>query len=397
LAAGICSISGFLQAEDCLRTIACMQGLGVRIERQGSELEVHGVGLHGLQEPETVLDAGNSGTTMRLLAGVLAGQPFFSTLAGDSSLCRRPMKRITQPLSAMGATILGRKQGELAPLAISGGQLSPLVHRLDTASAQVKSAILLAGLFTGGWTEVIEPARSRNHTELMLDNFGVPVEIDGQSIRVRGGSNLTAQDIQVPGDISSAAFWMVAATLVSNAELVIENVGLNPTRTGIINVLNAMGAKITILRSWFSAGELLGDIKVASSSLSAICIGGDTIVNLIDEVPILAVAATAAAGITEIRDATELKVKESNRLHAMVQELTKLGAKIEELPDGLRIHGGHILRGNTCDSHGDHRIAMSLAVAGLIAQGQTCITNADVVSISYPDFFSKLRLLANQK
>ncbi len=386
LANGTTEITGFLKGQDCLSTIRCFRALGVPITVTERLVTVKGCGLNGLVEPENVLNVGNSGTTMRLIAGILSGQPFTTVLTGDASIRERPMGRVTRPLREMGAVILGRDRGNLAPLVIQGGNLRAFTYQSPVASAQVKSALLLAGLFADGWTEVTEPAISRNHTELMLKSFGADIITDEKNTSVKGRSVLTGQKVVVGGDISSAAFFIVAGLIVPNSRIIIEQVGLNPTRDGVIEALTAMGAKIRITDVKTIAGELLGTIEAETSELSGTVIGGDIIPRLIDEIPILAVAALFARGKTEIRDAAELKVKESNRIMAMAEGLAQLGAKVEELPDGLRIYGGCPLRGNVCQSHHDHRIAMALAMAGLRAEGETRIMDADSISVSFPQF-----------
>lgn len=386
LAQGNTEIEGFLRGRDCLSTIRCCRALGIDISNKDGIVIVRGKGLHGLQEPENVLNVGNSGTTIRLMSGILAGQPFASTFTGDSSIRRRPMGRVIKPLTEMGAVFLGRKNSTLAPFTIKGGNLKPFVYQSPVASAQVKSALLLAGLFTSGWTEVIEPSKSRNHTELMLSSFGAKVETDGLNVRVEGGANLTAQKVVVPGDISSAAFFLVAGAIMPESSIKIEAVGLNPTRDGIIDVLREMGANIKITNKRTVAGELMGDLEVEARTLQGVSIGGDIIPRLIDEVPILAVAGLFAKGVTEIRDAAELKVKESNRLAAICEGLKRLGGRIEELPDGLRIWGGYPLRGAICQSYNDHRIAMSMAIAALRAEGETIIEDAETIDVSFPLF-----------
>ena len=393
LACGTTEITGFLKGQDCLSTIRCFRALGVSITMKDSLVTVKGRGLSGLLEPENVLNVGNSGTTMRLIAGILSGQPFTTVLTGDASIRQRPMGRVTRPLREMGAVILGRDGGNLAPLVIRGGNLRPFEYQSPVASAQVKSALLLAGLYADGWTEVTEPAISRNHTELMLKSFGADIITNGKSTRIKGRPSLTGQQVVVGGDISSAAFFIVAGLIVPNSRIIIEGVGLNPTRDGIIEALCAMGAKIRISDVRTIAGELLGTIEAETSELTGTIFGGEIIPRLIDEIPILAVAALFARGITEIRDAAELKVKESNRIMAMAQGLAQLGAKVEELPDGLRIYGGYPLRGSVCQSHHDHRIAMSLAVAGLRAEGETRIMDADSISVSFPQFNETIDLL----
>jgi 3-phosphoshikimate 1-carboxyvinyltransferase len=341
-----------------------------------------------------ILDAGNSGTTMRLMLGILASHPDrFFTVTGDDSLRSRPMSRVVKPLAAMGAQIWGRKGNSLAPLAIQGQILKPIHYHSPIASAQVKSAVLLAGLMADGRTTVTEPALSRDHSERMLRAFGAQIEVDPEtnSATVIGHPTLTGQQVIVPGDISSAAFWLVAGAIVPDSELYIENVGVNPTRTGILVALELMGADITLENQREVAGEPVADLRVKHSQLKACEISGDLIPRLIDEIPILAVAAVFAQGTTIIRDAEELRVKESDRLQVMAAALTKMGAKVTELPDGLEITGGGSLVGAELDSHTDHRIAMSLAIAAIMAQGKTTIHRAEAASISYPTFFDSLR------
>ena len=393
LARGTTEINGFLRGKDCFSTIRCVRALGVPVKINNDTVTVHGRGLHGLCEPQAVLHVGNSGTTIRLLAGILAGQPFSSVLTGDASIRRRPMGRVTRPLREMGAEIIGRDDGNLAPLAIRGGNLKPFSYALPVASAQVKSALLLAGLYTPGWTEIREPVLSRNHTELMLASCGAIVERDGNVVRVKGGPALTGQKVMVPGDISSAAFFMVAGLIVPRAKIIIETVGLNPTRSGIIAALREMGAKIRLSDQRTVAGEEMGTVEVESSDLRGITVGGEIIPRLIDEIPVLAVAALFARGVTEIRDAAELKVKESNRIAAICEGLSRLGGRVEELPDGLRIRGGHPLTGAVCRSFSDHRIAMALVVAGLAAAGETVIEDAEAINISFPAFAATMERL----
>lgn len=397
LATGKTEIEGFLPGEDCLSTIRCMRALGVPIRRVRDLVTVEGQGLQGLQEPADILDVGNSGTTIRLISGILAGQPFLSVLTGDSSIRRRPMGRVVKPLREMGAFIQGRQGGGFAPLTIQGGKLKPLTYHSLVASAQVKSAILLAGLFASGWTEVREPALSRNHTELMLKAFGAEIEGERTSTRIKGGAMLNGRKVTVPGDISSAAFFIVAGLIMPDARIIIENVGLNPTRDGIIEALRAMGAHLSIYDTQVVAGELMGTIEVQNSSLQGIQVGGAVIPRLIDEIPILAVAALFAKGVTEIRDAAELKVKESNRIQAICEGLTRLGGHVEELTDGLRIYGGKPLYGGVCHSRNDHRIAMSLAIAGLRAQGETRVGEAESINISFPRFSEILNGLKKEQ
>ncbi|OAT86546.1 3-phosphoshikimate 1-carboxyvinyltransferase [Desulfotomaculum copahuensis] len=388
LAEGDTRIENFLPGDDCLSTVRCLKAMGVRFSGPDSDgaLTVHGRGAAALQEPADVLDAGNSGTTMRLLLGILAGLPFFSVLSGDASLRRRPMARVSAPLKQMGARIDGRGNGELAPLSIRGGALRGIDFHSPVASAQVKSAVLLAGLLADGETSVTEPVRSRDHTERMLHYFGARLTVDGLTVRLAGGQKLTAQPVPVPGDISSAAFLLVAASLLPGSDLTIANVGVNPTRDGILDVLGRMGADITPCNRRTAAGEPVADIRVRAAALHGVSVGGALIPRLIDEIPVLAVAGALATGETVIRDAAELKVKESNRIATMVAELGKMGAEIAELPDGLVVRGGRPLRGALCDSHGDHRVAMACAVAGLTARGATTVRDAACVDVSFPGF-----------
>ncbi|WP_188431132.1 3-phosphoshikimate 1-carboxyvinyltransferase [Kroppenstedtia guangzhouensis] len=391
VAEGTSRVEGFLPGADCLGTIECFRRMGVKIHRDGSEtLTVEGQGWEGLREPETVLDVGNSGTTIRLMLGVLAGRPFHATVLGDESIGRRPMNRVVEPLRLMGARVDGRSKGSFTPLSVRGGQLTGITYRSQVASAQVKSSLLLAGLQGEGVTRVEEPALSRDHTERMLRAFGVKVDCDSQGVSVSGGQVLRAREIRVPGDISSAAFLIVAALIVPGSRLMIRDVGLNPTRTGILDVLQKMGGELEIIQTGEWNGEPVGDVTVSHSSLTGVEIGGDTIPRLIDEIPVLAVAATQAAGNTVIRDAAELKVKESDRIAATAQELRKLGGRVEETDDGLVIEGKTPLTGGPCDSHGDHRIGMAMAVAGLVAAGRTTVTRVEAIDVSFPEFASLL-------
>ncbi len=394
LAEGSTKIEHFLPGEDCLATIHCLQAMGIQfaIENNGSTIIVHGKGLKGLSSPENVLNAQNSGTTMRLLLGILAGQPFFSVMTGDDSLVKRPMARVTGFLQKMGASIWGREKGEYAPLAIQGGNLKGITANLPVASAQVKSAILLAGLFAQGKTIVYEPAPSRDHTERMLQYFGVQITKEENGIVLQEKGKLKACEITVPGDISSAAYFMVAASIIPNAQVTLKGVGINPTRDGMIEVLQQMGANIQINNKTILNGEPVADITVRYSPLKGIEVKGDIIPRLIDEIPILAVAASTAQGEMVIQNAEELKIKESNRIQSMVEELSGFGVKIKELPDGMWIQGGK-LTGSICDSRGDHRIAMACAIAGLVAQGKTLIKNTNCVNISFPNFFQTLHTL----
>lgn len=393
IANGITSIDNFLPGQDCWSTVRCIRQLGVEItELAPNRLQVHGCSLDGLKEPDDYLDVGNSGTTMRLLAGVLAGQEFLSILTGDHTIRRRPMARIAEPLRQMGAQVWGRGNGRFAPLAIKGGHLRAIDYLTPVASAQIKSAVLLAGLYGQGITSVTEPALSRDHTEKMLAAFGANIKIEGLTTSI-GPGPLTAQPITVPGDISSAAFFLVAGAIVPGSCLTISKVGLNPTRTGILDVLREMGADITITNQNQTSGEPMGDITVSGHGLKGISIGGSLIPRLIDEIPVLAVAAAAAEGTTIIRDATELKVKESNRLQAIATELRRFGVSIDETEDGLIIKGGRNYEGAVCESYHDHRIAMACALMGLVANGPTIVHGAECIDISFPGFESTLASL----
>jgi len=395
IAQGQTNIQGLLLGEDPHSTGRCFSLLGANISQLNTELvEVRGIGIDNLTEPSRVLECGNSGTTMRLMLGILASYPeHFFTVTGDSSLVQRPMSRVIQPLTQMGGQIWGRKGNSLAPLAIQGQKLRPIHYHSPIASAQVKSCILFAGLMTEGKTTVTEPALSRDHSERMLKAFGAEIQVDPEtnSVTVTGPAKLKGQDVVVPGDISSAAFWLVAAAIVPGSELVIENVGVNPTRTGILEVLEIMGANIVQENQRIVAGEPVADLRVRYSPLKACEISGSIIPRLIDEIPILAVAAMFAEGTTMIRDAAELRVKESDRLAVMATQLQKLGARITELPDGLEITGGVSITGTDVETDGDHRIAMSLAIAALNATGTTNINQAEVASISYPNFAKTLQ------
>jgi 3-phosphoshikimate 1-carboxyvinyltransferase len=394
IASGETRIQGLLLGEDPRSTASCFQALGAEISELNSELvTVKGIGLGQLQEPVDVLNAGNSGTTLRLMLGILAAHPRrFFAVTGDNSLRSRPMSRVVKPLQQMGAQIWGRKDNSLAPLAIQGQTLKPIHYNSPIASAQVKSCILLAGLMTEGETTVTEPALSRDHSERMLQAFGakLSVEPDTHSVTVTGPAQLQGQTVIVPGDISSAAFWLVAAAIVPDSELIIENVGVNPTRTGILEALSMMNADVQLENQRLVAGEPVADLRVRSSQLTSCTIAGDLIPRLIDEIPILAVAAVFAQGTTVIRDAEELRVKESDRITVMANQLQRMGANVTELPDGLEIVGGTLLTGTDVDSHTDHRIAMSLAIAALNSTGTTTINRAEAAAISYPDFVPTL-------
>lgn len=395
LATGETRIEGLLLGEDPRSTANCFRALGAEISELNSQkVIVKGIGLGQLIEPVNVLDAGNSGTTLRLMLGILASHPDrFFTVTGDDSLRSRPMSRVVKPLQEMGAQIWGRKGGSLAPLAVQGAQLRPIHYYSPIASAQVKSCLLLAGLMAEGETTVTEPALSRDHSERMLQAFGATLRIDPQthSVTVQGPAQLTGQSVIVPGDISSAAFWLVAGAIIPGSDLLIENVGVNPTRTGILEALELMGAEIHLENQRLVAGEPVADLRIKSSRLRGCKLGGSIIPRLIDEIPILAVAAAFAQGTTVIEDAEELRVKESDRLAVMASELNRLGANVTERPDGLEIIGGKPLTGCEVDSYTDHRIAMSLAIAALNASGTTTIHRAEAAAISYPDFTPTLQ------
>lgn len=398
LASGTTEIYNFLEGADCLATIDCFRKMGIKIERKYDGIFVYGKGLHGLCAPSEVLNVKNSGTTTRLMSGILAGQDFTSTLSGDASLNSRPMKRIITPLSLMGAHITSVNGDNCAPLNISPGALKSIHYDSPVASAQVKSAVLLAGLYADGVTSVTEPALSRNHTELMLQSFGVPVTCvmhpDGSATaQLEPVPELYAHMICVPGDISSAAYFIAAGLLVPNSEILVKNVGINFTRAGFLKVCEAMGADITLLNKSFDGGEGRADILVKSSQLKATCIEGDLIPTLIDEIPILAVMAAHAEGTTVIKDAAELKVKETNRIDTVTRNLTAMGAKAVPTDDGMIIEGGSGLHGASIQSFLDHRIAMAFAVAGLTASGETIIHDSHCVDVSYPGFFSTLEQL----
>ncbi len=393
LARGTTEIHNFLQGADCLSTIACFRGMGVDIENQKDKVLVRGRGIRGLKKPEHVLDCGNSGTTTRLISGILAAQNFTTTLTGDASIRKRPMKRIIDPLSQMGAKIRCLNDNGCAPMEITGSPLCGIDYPSPVASAQVKSAILLAGLYADGETSVTEPYVSRDHTERMLSLFGADVRTEGTTARIRPVNELYGQKILVPGDISSAAFFIVAGLIVPGSELLIRNVGINPTRNGILKVCQNMGARLTLINENDDRGEPTADILVKSSSLHGTAIGGAIIPTLIDELPVIAAMACFAEGETIIRDAAELKVKESNRIDVMVQGLTSMGADVQETEDGMIIRGGRPLHGAIIDSKLDHRIAMTFAVAACVAEGETEILGAECVNISYPEFYKDLERL----
>ena len=397
LATGTTEIEGFLAGEDCLSTIRCFRSMGVQIEQNGSSVKVFGRGLRELTAPDGILDCGNSGTTTRLLSGVLAAQHFDSVLSGDASIQRRPMKRVITPLRAMGADISSVAGNDCAPLSVHGKQLYGIHFNSPIASAQVKSAVLLAGLYASGQTTVTEPALSRDHTERMLRSFGAKVLTgsfeDRPSLTVTETQNLYGTDISVPGDISSAAFFLVGASIVPGSEVVLRNVGINPTRDGVISALRAMGARIEVLEVRNEDSEPAADLLVRYAPLHGTEIGGALIPRLIDELPVLAAAAAVAEGRTVIRDAAELKVKESNRIRTMAEGLSRLGATVRETEDGLIIDGGASLRGGAVESYSDHRIAMSFAILSLVTDGEVKISDPDCVKISAPSFYEDLRSL----
>jgi len=393
---GLCRITNYLEGEDCLATVAAMQALGVRIERPSpGVVEVHG-NRGKFTAPTGPIDCGNSGTSMRLLSGLLAAQPFHTKLTGDEYLLKRPMGRVIKPLSSMGAKIESSSGGK-PPLEIHGGELHGITYQMPVASAQVKSAILLAGLFASGRTTVIEPAVSRDHTERMLQYYLVPVRKDGLSITIQGRQTLESRDFAVPGDVSSAAFWMVAAAAQPGSRLIVKNVGLNPTRTGILDVLIRMGARIREVIEKVDDAEPSGLVDIKGSQLKGTVIAGDEIPNVIDELPAIAVAAALAEGSTEIRDAAELRVKETDRIAAVASNLRLMGVNVQERDDGMTIEGSPQLRGARLTSFGDHRIAMAFAIAGLFASGETVIEDTDCVRTSYPGFEDTLRQVSRPK
>ena len=389
IAEGATEINYFAASADCGSTLACLAGLGVSIDRREDTVTVHGEGPLGLKAPASDLDAGNSGSTMRMLAGILAAQHFRSRLTGDASLSRRPMQRVIEPLTRMGARIAATEGGR-PPLAIEGGALSGIHYDLPVASAQVKSAILLAGLYADGVTGVVEPAATRDHTEIALEQFGAEVERQGRTISVAGGTRLQGQKVFVPGDFSSAAFFIAAALSLPESNLVIQNVGLNPTRTALLDLLVPMGGRVKVLNLDLVNGELIGDLHVASSELEGGEIAPEYVPGLIDELPVLAVLGTRMERGLAFHGAAELRVKESDRLSAVAANLRRMGAEVEEWPDGLRVPGRQTLKGANIDTHSDHRIAMAFAVAGLLAEGATTIQHHGCTDISFPGFFELL-------
>ncbi|HZK56734.1 MAG TPA: 3-phosphoshikimate 1-carboxyvinyltransferase [Clostridia bacterium] len=390
IAEGESKIRNFLMGDDCLRTIECFRKMQVPIEIAEDKIKVKGVGLKGLKKPDATLDVGNSGTTIRLICGILAGQNFDCKITGDNSIQNRPMDRIIIPLRQMGSVIDSTKKEGYAPLRIQGSKLTAINYNMPVASAQVKSAILLAGIYAMGTTSISEIQRSRDHTERMLNYMGANIKQDGLSIFSSPPDRLYAREIYVPGDISSAAFFMVLGAMAKDAEILIEDVGLNPTRTGIIDVLKLMGANIKISNKRILNGEPVGDIYITDSDLKGIEIDGNIIPRLIDEIPVIAVAAALAEGVTVVRNAEELKIKESNRIETIVTELKKIGTDIEETDDGMIVRGKKSLRGGTVESHNDHRIAMALSIAGLLSKEGVTINNPHCVDISFPDFFNIL-------
>lgn len=394
LAEGTTEVSHFLKSADCLSTISCFRKMGIEIEETDDNLRISGKGLRGLSAPEGILDTGNSGTTTRLISGILAGQPFTSHLTGDASICRRPMGRIITPLTEMGADISSDKGNDCTPLTIHGRPLKGIHYLSPVASAQVKSCVLLAGLYADAPVSVTEPALSRNHTELMLASFGASVTSEGCTATILPNPSLTGQRVEVPGDISSAAFFIAAALLVPGSELLIRHVGINPTRDGILRVIEAMGGSIEKINVSIQAGEPTADLLVHASSLHGTVIEGALIPTLIDEIPVLAVLAACAEGETVIRDAAELKVKESDRLDITVRSLAAMGADIAATEDGMIIRGGNPLHGAVIDSRLDHRIAMAFAVAALAADGVTTVERAECVDISYPGFYDDLQRIS---
>lgn len=394
IAKGTTYITGFLQGADCLSTISCFRKMGVDIENNGNTVIVKGNGMRGLKQPDGLLDVGNSGTTTRLISGILSAQPFTSTVNGDASIMKRPMKRIIEPLRQMGANIISKYDNDCTPLIITGSQLHGIDYTSPVASAQVKSSILLAGLYAEGTTSVTEPVLSRNHTELMLKSFGANVTSSGTTATITNTNELYSQEILIPGDISSAAYFISAALITPNARLLIKNVGINPTRDGILRVYKEMGGNIEVLNKRTVAGEDVADLYVTHSELHGITIGGEIIPTLIDEIPVIAIVAATAKGQTVIKDAKELKVKESDRIAVMVENLTNMGGDIIGTDDGMIINGGKPLHGAIINSHLDHRIAMSFAIASLICEGDVNIIDGECVNISYPKFYNDLNRIS---
>jgi 3-phosphoshikimate 1-carboxyvinyltransferase len=389
IASGESRIRNYSTGADCQSTLACVQALGISVRRAEGEVIIRGRGLRGLQAPAAPLDAGNSGSTIRMMSGILAAQPFVTQIGGDESLSRRPMQRIMKPLAEMGATVLAR-DGKFPPLEIHGGPLYPIDYTLPVPSAQVKTCILFAGLYADGVTTVKEPVRTRDHSELALREFGAELDTEGRSIIMRGPARLEARDLTVPGDLSSAAFFLAAALMVPGSDLLIQGVGLNPTRSSLIDFLVGIGASIRVVNIVEQGGEIAGDLQVKSSTIRGGVIEKDLTAALIDEIPVLAVlGANSEHGLT-VRDAAELRIKETDRIATVADNFTRMGVKIEVLPDGFHVPGGQRFHGATVDSFGDHRIAMAFAVAGLAADGETTINNAEAASVSYPEFYETL-------
>ncbi len=412
LAKGKSIVRNFLRAEDTMSTVNAFRKLGIKIENKGKKIIIEGKGIYGLKEPTDIINCGNSGTTIRLLSGVLSGNPFLSVLTGDSSLRSRPMGRVITPLRQMGADIMARDNDRYPPIAVRGRKLKAIKYDMPVASAQVKSALLLAGLYADGETEISEPIKSRDHTERMLSSCGVKIDIEGLKIKIKGGQELKAKDMDMPGDFSSAAFFIVAALLIPDSDITIKGVGINPTRTGLLDVLKTMGAEIELTNtmdvslnsslvsarggrhSSLFADEPVADIHCRGiAGLKAVNISKEHIPALIDEFPILCIAATQADGVTTIRGAEELRVKESDRIKAMATEMRKMGVEVEELRDGIRIKGNANLKGASINSYGDHRIAMAFSIAALIANGTTTIDGISSVNISFPGFYEILKRL----
>ena len=387
IAKGTTELTGFLDGADCRSTIACFRAMGIKIEQVKDHVMIHGNGLHGLQAPTSMLDVGNSGTTTRLISGILSAQNFTSELNGDASIQKRPMKRIMDPLSQMGANIVSLKGNDCAPLRITGQPLHGIHYNSPVASAQVKSCILLAGLYADGETSVTEPAISRNHTELMLGGFGATIRSEGNTAIIQPAKELYGQQIAIPGDISSAAYFIAAGLIAEDADILITNVNTNPTRAGIIEVAKAMGGKITLENERIVSGEPVADLHVTSSTLHGCEISGDIIPTLIDEIPVIAVMASAAVGTTTIRDAAELKVKESDRITTVTENLSAMGCNITPTEDGMIIQGGNALHGATIQTYLDHRIAMAFTVASLLTEEEVTLDHPECVTISYPEFY----------
>jgi len=401
LARGRSEIEGYSAAADCHSTLDCLKGLGVAIDmtgNRGEHVSITGAGLDGLRRPHRALDAGNSGTTIRLLTGVLAGQTFDTTISGDASLVRRPMRRVLEPLERMGARIQAR-DGNFAPLEVQGSVLRPIDYKLAVPSAQVKSAVLLAGLFAEGQTSIEEPVRTRDHTEVALAEFGAEVQRIGHTVRISGRRQLTPRHLTVPGDLSAAVFFLAAALVLPDSQVVVHNVGLNPTRSAVLDVLTSWGAAVNVVSVRGESGELIGDVAIRHAPLSGGVLEGEAVAQLIDELPMIAALGPYTEEGVELRDAGELRVKESDRIAVLAENLRRMGAQVEERRDGLRVEGRRAgrLRGAEVDPHGDHRMAMAFAVAALGAEGPSVIRDADCVAISYPEFFATLERLVDRK